>query len=108
MAYVVKAYAGGKINLAPKTTTEEILQNLTMLLSTPKYTVPLDRDFGLSQRFIDKPAPAVAEALFVSEILDAIEKYEPRVKVESVTFEQGDTPGMLIPRVEVVIIGDEK
>lgn len=103
--YVVKAYTGDKINLAPETREEEILQNLSMLLSTPKFTVPLDRDFGLSQRFVDKPLP-VAEALFVSEILDAIEKYEPRVEVDGVTFEQGDTPGMLIPRVEVNILDD--
>ena len=78
-------------------------QNVRFLLSTPKFTVPLDRDFGLSQRFIDKPLP-VAESLFRAEILDAIEKYEPRVEVENVTFEQGDTLGMLIPRVEVNIV----
>ena len=46
----------------------------------------------------------MAESLFRAEILDAIEKYEPRVEVENVTFEQGDTPGMLIPRVEVNIV----
>lgn len=103
MAYIVTANTGGKINLAPKTREEEILQNVRFLLSTPKFTVPLDRDFGLSQRFIDKPLP-VAESLFRAEILDAIEKYEPRVEVENVTFEQGDTPGMLIPQVEVNIV----
>ena len=49
----------------------------------------------------------MAESLFRAEILDAIEKYEPRVEVENVTFEQGDAPGMLIPRVEVNILNDE-
>ncbi len=57
MAYIVTANTGGKINLAPKTREEEILQNVRFLLSTPKFTVPLDRDFGLAQRFIDKPLP---------------------------------------------------
>ena len=104
--YAVKAYMGSKINLAPETREEEVLQNLSILLSTPKFTVPLDRDFGLSLRFVDKPLP-VAESLFRAEILDAIEKYEPRVEVENVTFEQGDAPGMLIPRVEVNILNDE-
>lgn len=103
MAYIVTANTGGRINIAPETRAEEILQNVRFLLLTPKFTVPLDRDFGLSQRFIDKPLP-VAESLFRAEILDAIEKYEPRVEVESVTFEMGDTPGMLIPRVEVNIV----
>ena len=104
--YAVKAYMGSKINLAPETRAEEVLQNLSILLSKPKFTVPLDRDFGLSQRFVDKPL-SVAESLFRAEILDAIEKYEPRVEVENVTFEQGDAPGMLIPRVEVNILNDE-
>ena len=56
MAYIVTANTGGKINLAPKTREEEILQNVRFLLSTPKFTVPLDRDFGLAQRFITWPS----------------------------------------------------
>lgn len=106
MAYIVKAFVSNRINPAPESREEEILQNLTTLLSTPKFTVPLDRDFGLSQQFVDKPFPA-AQSLFIAEILDVIEKYEPRVKVERVTFEQGSTPGMLIPRVEVEILDQE-
>ncbi len=39
MAYIVTANTGGKINLAPKTREEEILQNVRFLLSTPKFTV---------------------------------------------------------------------
>ena len=44
--YAVKAYMGSKINLAPETREEEVLQNLSILLSTPKFTVPLDRISG--------------------------------------------------------------
>jgi len=105
VAYVVKAYTSSKIKLAPQSREEEILQNIENLLTTPKFSVPLDRDFGLSQRFVDKPLP-VAEMVFRSEILDAIEKYEPRVRVEGVTFENGDVPGKLIPRVEVTILAE--
>lgn len=61
--YAVKAYMGSKINLAPETREEEVLQNLSISLSTPKFTVPLDRGFGLSQRIVDKPLP-VAEFRF--------------------------------------------
>lgn len=106
MAYVVTAYENKKISLAPETVVEEVLQNVAMIISTPQYTVPLDRGFGLPQRFIDKPLP-VAQAILVSEVLDAIEEYEPRAEVESVSFvqEQQDAQvGKLIPRVEVKII----
>lgn len=106
MAYIVTAYENKKINLAPETVVEEILQNIAMIISTPQFTVPLDRGFGLPQRFIDKPYP-VAQAILVSEVLDAIEQYEPRAEVENISFTQSEEEaqaGKLIPRVEVNII----
>ena len=42
MAYTVKAYALEKINLAPEDITEEVLQNVAIILSTPKFSVPLE------------------------------------------------------------------
>lgn len=107
MAYTVKAYALEKINLAPEDTTEEVLQNVAVILSTPKFSVPLERGLGLAQRFLDKPITA-AQSILISEVLEAIEEFEPRAEVENVTFELGDRPGTLIPIVEVKIIdGDE-
>lgn len=106
MAYIVTANENNKINLAPGTVVEEVLQNVSMVISTPQFTVPLDRGFGLPQRFIDKPLP-VAQAILVSEILDAMEKYEPRAEVVNVSFvqdQQDAQAGKLIPRVEVNII----
>lgn len=102
MAYIVKAYALEKINLAPETTVEEVLQNVSVIISTPKFSVPLDRGMGLAQRFLDKPIQ-VAQSILISEVMDAIEEYEPRAEVENVTFELGDRPGLLIPVVEVNI-----
>lgn len=106
MNYIVTAYEKKKINLAPETLEEEILQNIRMILSTPQFTVPLDREFGLSQRFIDKPIP-IAKTIGVAEVLDAVEKYEPRVEVLEVTFIESPEDGQhgkLIPQVEVRII----
>lgn len=102
MAYIVKAYALEKINLAPETTVEEVLQNVSIIISTPKFSVPLDRGLGLSQRFLDKPIQ-VAQSILISEVMDAIEEYEPRAEIENVTFELGERPGLLIPVVEVNI-----
>lgn len=105
MAHIIKAYEPGNITLAPKSTEEEILQNVAMIVSTPQFSVPLDRGFGLAQRFVDKPIQT-AQAILVSEVLDAVEKYEPRVEVLSVSFEQGEQPGSLIPILEVNIIDE--
>lgn len=105
MAYVVKAYQIESINLAPQSTEEEVLQNVAMIISTPQFSVPLDRGFGLSQEFVDKPIPA-QKALLVSAVLNAVEQKEPRVTVKSVTFQEGEKPGALIPVVEVSINDD--
>jgi phage baseplate assembly protein W len=103
MSYTVTANIA-EINLTPETVDEEVIQNVAMILATPQFSVPLDRGLGLSQRFIDKPLPA-AQALIIAEIIDAVETYEPRVTVENVYFEQGETSGKMIPYVEVSING---
>jgi len=95
---------GATINLQPQSVNEEVLQNVAMILATPKFSVPLDRDLGMTNQFLDKPTPA-AQALMIAEIVDAIEKYEPRATVEEVKFRQGSGEGALIPVVEVSING---
>ena len=104
MAYIVKAFTPGKLNLAPETLEEEVLQNVAIIVSTPKFSVPLDRGLGLAQRFIDKPIQ-VAQSILISEVLDAVEEYEPRAEV---TFEAGETPGLLVPVLEVNIVDNEE
>lgn len=103
MIYTVTANTG-KINLAPETTEEEVLQNVAMILATPRFSVPLDRGLGLPQEFVDKPLPA-AQAIVIAEIIDAVETHEPRATVENIYFEQGEIPGKMIPFVEVSING---
>lgn len=46
MAYTVKAFALEAVNLAPESTLEEILQNVAVIISTPKFSVPLERGWG--------------------------------------------------------------
>ena len=101
MAYIVKAFTPGKLNLAPETLEEEVLQNVAIIVSTPKFSVPLDRGLGLAQRFIDKPIQ-VAQSILISEVLDAVEE------VTNVTFEAGETPGLLVPVLEVNIVDNEE
>ena len=58
-------------------------------------------------RCIDKPIQ-VAQSILISEVLDAVEEYEPRAEVTNVTFEAGETPGLLVPVLEVNIVDNEE
>ena len=84
-----------------------VTQNFAIIVSTPKFSVPLDRGLALAPRFIDKPMQ-VAQSILISEVLDAVEEYEPRAEVTNVTFETGETPGLMVPVLEVNIVDNEE
>lgn len=82
---------------------EAIIQNIRMIILTLSYSIPLDRAFAHDGQMIDAPAPLVAGRK-MAELIDAIEKYEPRVKVDKIDFvyhdQQGQlAEGQLTPRV---------
>ena len=96
------------ISFQPSSEVEEILQNVRTILLTRLGSVPLDRDFGLSWEHIDKPVH-IAQALTRAEIIEAIEKEEPRAVIESVEFEEtaeDAMEGLSRPRV-IVSIGED-
>ena len=76
------------INFAPATEVEEVIQNVRTICATPKYSVPLDRQFGIEAQFVDRPTPKVMAAI-QAEIIQAVRKYEPRCKVTKVSFDGG-------------------
>lgn len=90
-----------QINFAPTTIQEEVIQNIKTLLSTMKFTVPLDRNLGIIANALDEPMP-VAMAKISSDVIDAISQYEPRAKVTQISFD-GDIDGKLIPKVRIEI-----
>ena len=103
MSYYVSATDLGNIRLNELETVNSVLQNIALILATPKGSVPFYRDFGISNEFLDKPMP-VAKAMMIGEVREAIETWEPRARVASVRFEEnGLEPGRLIPTVEVEI-----
>lgn len=110
MVYRVStATSGDKIDFAPATVVEEVLQNVRTLLRTAKYSVPLDRALGITADFLDRPTP-VAMARLRVEISEEIERYEPRAKLRVIQFEQFSCEetgrGNLYPVVEVDVIVD--
>ncbi|MDY2685025.1 MAG: GPW/gp25 family protein [Selenomonadaceae bacterium] len=101
MSYLLTANQKPAIDLAPKTTMEEVLQNVRTIISTIKYEIPLDRDFGIDGDVIDMPMQQ-AQAKLTQEIFRAVRQYEPRAVIESISF-SGDESGRLTPTLEVSI-----
>lgn len=85
---------------------EEILQNISMIVTTPKGSVPLDRNFGVDMSALDMPLE-IAENIFTAQIIEAIQDYEPRVTVDKVTYEKDHLTGKLKPKVKVIINATE-
>lgn len=106
MSYTVRATDLKDIRFNNPDLVSSVLQNIAVILSTPKGSVPQYREFGLSAVFLDKPTP-MAKMMMRAEVREAIERWEPRARFVSMTFEERITqPGTLWPAVEVEIIGD--
>ena len=100
MIQIIRSDKPPAIDFSPKTTAEEIAQNVRMLLGLRKYDVPLAREMGLSTDSMGKPI-TVAESLLYRDIVNLIEEYEPRAEVVSVEFESDNVTGFIMPIVEV-------
>lgn len=99
--YIVTALTGN-INFAPASVIEEILQNVRFIMTTPQFSVPLDRAFGVSATFLDTPLP-VAKSRISAELVTVIQKYEPRAMVKKITFTGNGLTGQLVAQVVITI-----
>lgn len=102
MSYTVSPSNKRKIKFNVTDPAESVLQNIAVILSTPKGSVPMYRDFGISVDILDRPIP-VAKAMMTADIKEAIERWEPRALFISVEFMEDELNGRLIPMVEVEI-----
>ena len=101
MSYVVTSGVLPDIDFAPATELEEILQNVRCIICTPKYSVPLDREFGVNMDYVDAPMN-MAKAKMAKEIVMAVAKYEPRAAVSGITWGATED-GQLQANVEVTL-----
>jgi hypothetical protein len=82
--------------------TASILQNIALLIQTWKGTVPMYREFGLPMEWVNKQVP-IAEVIAAQEVEDAIEAFEPRVRLIDVRVKGELDTGKLYIEVEVEI-----
>lgn len=77
------------VNWSP-TPSEEIVQNVKMIIATDTGSVPLARAFGTPQDVIDKPQ-SVQAAQLQAAVITAVRTYEPRAKIKEVVLaDEGD------------------
>lgn len=73
---------------------DEIRASIREILFTPVGSIPLFREFG-SELFDLVDAPQNQDLLIRARVIDAIEKWEPRVRVQSVDIEKGHETGRI-------------
>lgn len=83
---------------------KDVRECLETLYSTREGTAALDRGFGLSWDFLDKPT-LEARAALEAEIVSKTRKYEPRADISKITWEAG-ADGSLTPKVVINIVDD--
>lgn len=103
MSYRISAVDPLNLSLNENDAVQAVISNIGIILRTRQGDIPMYRDFGLPMQFLDRPI-SVARVLMIAEIKEAIEKFEPRAELISVSFDvDSDNPGRLIPTVEVEI-----
>ncbi len=90
------------INFYPETLLEELVQNIITICTTAKFSVPMDRAFGIDADFIDDPVNS-ARSKLCGEIVRAVKTFEPRVRITSIDF-TGDGEGKFYPRIKFRVI----
>ena len=75
-----------KLELIPGTKDKEIIQNIYCIYKTFLGEVPMYRQFGIDPSYLHLPMP-VAKSRLATKLSEAIEKYEPRVRLDGITFQ---------------------
>lgn len=90
------------VNFSPANEIEEVLQNVRTIVNTVVKSVPMDRELGINTDLLDAPINIVGGKL-QAQIMDAINKFEPRAKVKSIAFSGDVAQGKIIPTIKVAI-----
>ena len=98
MAYTLEGTELYAIDLAPETEEAEVLRNVCIILSTTLHECPGFRSFGTDNEYLDRNILA-AQQVVVRDVVKAVETFEPRAEVESVTLYRDEETGVYRPKV---------
>ena len=86
------------------TEQEEIAQSVRMILTTRPGERPCRPEFGTDlDRFAFESMDTTTCSLIRQEVVDSLQRWEPRIWMIDVTFEQHPEKGMLLVRVSYQI-----
>lgn len=101
MIYKIQSDRESDLTLIENDEARSVAQNVLMIFGTRRGTIPMYRDFGLPMEFIDQPAPVV-ENILAAELREALEEFEPRASLKSVSVDY-DEHGKMNATLEVDI-----
>lgn len=81
---------------------DRIVQNVLNLLRTRKHEVAFEYDFGIHEDYIDN-TDAYMDTNLTNDIIELIEKYEPRASVIEVDLSEKDENGNAIIKVKLEV-----
>lgn len=81
---------------------DEIIRNLNVIYTTPKGSLPFDRNFGVDISILDEPID-IAKAKLTVEIISQTQKYEERASIKEISFDIDTSNGKITPKVVVDI-----
>jgi len=95
------------MQVVEKDTVKSVMQNIRVILTTQKGTDIHRPDFDSDVwQFIDQPLTAITIGKIKAEITDAIERFEPRVKVKSVLIQKAYAGIKVSIEVQLLDTGD--
>lgn len=99
---LITVSTGTPLNLYPANVTEEVIQNVRMIMCTLIYNVPYDRSLAINGDYLDNPIQ-LNKALASADVVQAIKLREPRAQVRDILFEGDGLEGRLKPIVRILI-----
>jgi uncharacterized protein len=79
--------------------TEDEIENLKLLYTTPIGTIPMEREKGIDTSFISMPVES-AKNLYSVEIIKKTRQYSDGIEVSSIAF-ASDSDGRIIAKVVI-------
>lgn len=80
--------------------TDEDVENLMLLYTTPRGAVPLNRGAGIDFSIIGLPIEE-AKGLFLVDIINKTNEYNPSLEVDTVEFDIDVENGKIKPKVVI-------
>ena len=104
MSHIISADDLSGVKLGETDYVVSVIQEVAVVLSTKRGSIPLYRNFGLPMRFLDMPVN-IAIPVMIAEVTEAIQEFVPSVElIQVIPIIDRNNPACMKPSVEVKIL----